>query len=69
MAIQQLIHEAQASTEALLDDLGRGAGAREAALAKTKLEEAELWLTRSQQVREEALRAAIEQIPPAATSD
>lgn len=52
--IEQHILEAQAAADDLLEQLDRGPGARELALAKTKLEEAELWLEKSKKKHDEA---------------
>lgn len=47
--VEASITEALRATDELLLELDRGDGARELALTKTKLEEAELWLQRSRQ--------------------
>lgn len=57
MAAQELIRQALERTEEIAVELHRGPGAREAALAKTKLEEAELWLEKSQSLAETAAQA------------
>jgi hypothetical protein len=49
MAIEQHIADALHEVDELAPALNRGPGARELSLAKTKLEEAELWLTRSRE--------------------
>lgn len=46
--IKQRIDEALTEVETLATELDRGPGARELALAKTKLEEATLWLRESE---------------------
>lgn len=61
MAIAGHITAAIDGADELLEQIDRGAGARELALAKTKLEEAELWLGRSEQLAEQKV--------PSATSD
>jgi len=45
--LRQSVRNLQAETRVLLEDLNRGPGARELAVAQTKLEEAEMWIDRS----------------------
>jgi FAD/FMN-containing dehydrogenase len=47
VGLKHSIAEAQRQARGLKTELNRGHGARELALAQTKLEEAEMWLDRS----------------------